>query len=302
MPTLTAIPQEATRAAYGRALERLGHARPDLVVLDADLSGSTKTAEANMIGHAAGLALSGKMVFVSSFAMFAAGKAWEQIRQCVCVPRLNVKIAASHAGITVGEDGMSHQMLEDIALMRVLPHMRIAVPSCGNQTENAVEAVADWDGPAYLRLSRAATPLREGAEFAWGKAQELRQGSDLALLACGVVVHQTMLAAEMLAAEGVDCTVLDCASIKPLDEATVCEVARRCGAVLTIEEHQIIGGLGEAVCSTLARHRVPVPVHLHGMQGEFGQTGTAEDLLAHYHLDGEGIAEIVRQFLQETQA
>ena len=320
--TTTASPttmpkKEATREAYGRALERLGHQRPDLVVLDADLSGSTKTAvfarsfperffnfgvaEANMVGNAAGLALSGKLVFASSFAMFAVGKAWEQLRQSVCVPNLNVKIVASHAGITVGEDGASHQALEDIACTRVLPHMRVVVPADSRQTEAAVEAIAAVQGPCYLRVSRAATPiLEDGSAFELGKARTLRTGGDLALIACGVEVSHCLDAADDLAAEGVSCTVLDCATVKPLDEQAVCEAAARCGRVMTVEEHQVIGGLGEAVASALARHGRLVPMHLHGMHGEFGQTGPAADLLRHYQLDGPGIAEHARQFLHRA--
>ncbi|HEX9792471.1 MAG TPA: transketolase C-terminal domain-containing protein [Planctomycetota bacterium] len=307
--------KQATREAYGTALERLGHTRSDVVVLDADLSGSTKTAvfaksfpdrflnmgvaEANMIGHAAGLALCGKTVFASSFAMFAAGKAWEQIRQSVCVPRLDVKIVASHAGVTVGEDGASHQALEDLACMRVLPNMTVVVPADGPQTEAAVAAIAAYDGPCYLRVSRASTRILEGGPpFELGKARELRHGEDLALIACGVEVAECLDAAEALAGEGIRCTVLDVHTLKPLDEAAVVAVARRCGSVMTVEEHQVIGGLGEAVAAAVARAGGGVPMRLHGMQGTFGQTGPAEVLLAHYRLDAPGIAAEAREFLE----
>lgn len=307
--------KEATRAAYGRALERLGHERPDVVVLDADLSGSTKTAvfaksfpdrffnfgvaEANMIGHAAGLALCGKTVFASSFAMFAVGKAWEQVRQSVCVPNLNVKIVASHAGLTVGEDGASHQALEDIACMRVLPNMRVIVPADSRQAEAAVAAIAALDGPCYMRVSRAATPILEGGpEFELGKARVLREGRDLALVTCGVEVAECLGAAEELAAEGVECMVLDCATVKPLDEEAVLRAAARCGRVMTVEEHQVIGGLGEAVAATVAATPKPVPVRLHGMRGVFGQTGPAAELLSHYRLDASGVAGEARRFLE----
>lgn len=308
---------EATRAAYGRALEALGHQRPDLVVLDADLSGSTKTgvfaksfperffnmgvAEMNMAGYAAGLALSGKLVFFSSFAMFAAGKAWEPIRQSICVPDLNVKIVASHAGLTVGEDGASHQMLEDIALMRVLPNMKVVVPADSLQTEAAVAALADLPGPCYLRVSRAATPvMEEQPPFELGKATLLREGSDLALVTCGVEVWQCLQAADLLAAEGISCSVLNCATVKPLDAEALAAVARSCGRVLSVEEHQVIGGLGEAVASTLAHMGVAVPLRLHGVGGRFGQTGPAADLLREYLLDGPGIAQVARDFLASS--
>ncbi len=308
------VQREATRAAYGRALEALGHQRADLVVLDADLSGSTKTrvfaksfpdrffnigvAEMNMAGYSAGLALSGKLVFCSSFAMFAAGKAWEPIRQSIAITKANVKIVASHAGLTVGEDGASHQMLEDIALMRVLPNMRVIVPADSLQTEAAVAAIAEVDGPCYMRVSRAATPIMEGLPpFELGRADVVRDGSDLALITCGVEVAECMQAAELLAAKGIDCLVLNSATIKPLDDATVAQVARKCGRVMTVEEHQIIGGLGEAVASSLAQSGVAVPLRLHGMKGEFGQTGPAANLLDHYRLDAAGIADEAQSWL-----
>lgn len=308
------VQREATRAAYGRALEALGHQRADLVVLDADLSGSTKTrvfaksfpdrfynmgvAEMNMAGYAAGLALSGKLVFCSSFAMFAAGKAWEPIRQSIAITQANVKIVASHAGLTVGEDGASHQMLEDIALMRVLPNMRVIVPADSLQTEAAVAAIAEVDGPCYMRVSRAATPIMEGLPpFQLGRADVVRDGKDLALITCGVEVAECVAAAELLAAQGIDCLVLNSATIKPLDDETVAQVARKCGRVMTVEEHQIIGGLGEAVASSLAQSGVAVPLHLHGMKGEFGQTGPAKNLLDHYRLDAAGIADEAQTWL-----
>jgi transketolase len=309
------VRKEATRAAYGRALEKLGHTRPDLIVLDADLSGSTKTAvfrksfperffnmgvaEMNMVGYAAGLALSGKLVYCSSFAMFASGKAWEPIRQSICIPQANVKIVASHAGLTVGEDGASHQMLEDLALMRVLPHMRVIVPADSRQTEAAIAAAAEIDGPFYIRVSRAETPIMQDMpEFRLGQADLVREGTDLALITCGVEVYECLQAADALAKEGIECAVLNCATIKPLDVEKVAEVARHCGRVMTVEEHQIIGGLGEAVASGLAQQGVAVPLKLHGVDGRFGQTGTAAQLLAHYQLDGAGIATVARNFLQ----
>lgn len=309
--------KQATREAYGTALEKLGQHRKDVIVLDADLSGSTKTAvfaksfpdrfynmgvaEANMIGHAAGLALSGKTVFASSFAMFAVGKAWEQVRQSVCVPNLNVKIVASHAGLTVGEDGASHQALEDIACMRVLPNMRVVVPADGHQTEAAVAALAETAGPFYMRVSRASTPLlEEAAPFELGKARLLRQGSDLGFISCGVEVSECLQAADQLGQEGIRCAVLDCHTIKPLDEAAIIELAQSCQRIMTVEEHQIIGGLGEAVGAVLAESSVQAAFRRHGMRGEFGQTGPAAALLEHYQLNADGIAHQARAFIKQS--
>lgn len=305
----------ATREAYGKALLELGAERDDIVVLDADLSGSTKTkafseahperffnigvAEANMMGTAAGLAAMGKTVFASSFAMFAAGKAWEQVRQSICVPELGVKICATHAGLTVGEDGKSHQMLEDIALMRVLPHMRVIVPADAVEARLAVRAAAESPGPVYVRLSRASTPvvLGDAYRFRLGKGALLRTGGDLAIVACGVEVAEALDAAERLAGEGIEARVVNMASIDPIDEELLERCARECGAVLTVEEHQVHGGLGEAVAAVLAR-RAPVPVELVGVEGEFGQSGTARELLARYGLDGAAIAERAKGLLQ----
>ncbi len=305
----------ATRNAYGEALLELGREREDVVVLDADLSGSTKTkafgqtfperfynlgvAEANMMGTAAGLAAMGKTVFASSFAMFAAGKAWEQVRQSICVPELNVKICATHAGLTVGEDGKSHQMLEDLALMRVLPHMRVIVPADAVEARQAVRAAAETPGPVYVRLSRAATPVvfGEGYRFELGRGALLRQGSDLAIAACGVEVAEALEAAELLATRGIEARVLDLATIDPLDEELVEAAAAECGALLTVEEHQIRGGLGDAVAQALGR-RHPVPLELAGMDDSFGQSGTAAELLAHYGLDAAGIAARAERLIE----
>ena len=305
----------ATREAYGKALLELGEERDDVVVLDADLSGSTKTkafgqahperffnlgvAEANMIGTAAGLAAMGKSVFASSFAMFAAGKAWEQIRQSVCVPRLNVRICATHAGLTVGEDGKSHQMLEDISLMRVLPYMTVLVPADAVEARLAVRAAADIDGPVYVRLSRASTPVvfDESYSFEVGRGTILREGNDVALVACGVEVAEALGAAKILAAEGIEARVLNLATIDPIDTELVAAAAAECGAIVTCEEHQIRGGLGEAVAGVVARH-CPVPVDMVGMDGEFGQSGTANELLAHYGLDAASIAARAKTVLQ----
>ena len=305
----------ATRDAYGQALLELGKERPGLVVLDSDLSGSTKTkafsqafpdrffnmgvAEANMMGTAAGLAAMGRTVFASSFAMFAAGKAWEQVRQTICVPHLSVNICATHAGLTVGEDGKSHQMLEDVALMRVLPEMTVIVPADGVEAAAAVRAVADHDGPCYVRLSRAKTPLVfDAAEFRFtiGRGSLLREGTDLALVANGVVVAMALAAAAELAREGIHVRVIDMACVKPIDEELLVEAAVECGAVLTAEEHQVQGGLGSAVAEVLAR-RAPVPMDFAGVQGTFGESGTAEELLVKYGLDGPSLAKRARVLL-----
>lgn len=305
----------ATRDAYGEALLQIGAERDDVVVLDADLSGSTKTkafskayperffnlgvAEANMIGTAAGLAAQGKTVFASSFAMFAAGKAWEQVRQSVCVPELDVKVCATHAGLTVGEDGKSHQMLEDIALMRVLPHMRVLVPADAIETREAVALAARTPGPFYVRLSRAATPVLLGEDYALalGRGAVLREGGDLAIAACGVEVAEALAAAEILAGEGVQARVLDLASVDPIDADLVERAARDCGVLLVAEEHQVRGGLGDAVAHVLAE-RHPVPLAFAGMDDAFGQSGKASELLAHYGLDGAGLAARARRLLR----
>ena len=309
----------ATREAYGEALLALGKECPDVVVLDADLSGSTKTkafskahperffnigvAEANMMGTAAGLAAMGKTVFASSFAMFAAGKAWEQIRQSICVPRLNVKICATHAGLTVGEDGKSHQMLEDVTLMRVLPHMTVIVPADAVEAAAAVRALVDFDGPSYVRLSRAATPvvMPDGYAFEVGKGIVLRDGADLAIVACGVEVPAALEAADLLATQGISARVIGMATIKPIDQALIIAAARDCGAILTAEEHQVRGGLGSAVAEVVTQH-CPVPMDLVGMDDTFGESGTADELLARYGLDAASIATRAKQLVQRKGA
>jgi len=308
----------ATRDAYGEALIELGMARDDIVVLDADLSGSTRTkgfsqafperffnlgvAEANMMGTAAGLAAMGKTVFASSFAMFAAGKAWEQVRQSICVPRLNVKICASHAGLTVGEDGKSHQMLEDLALMSVLPNMTVIVPADAVEARAAVRAAAEIEGPVYVRLSRAKTPvvLPAGHVFEVGRGNVIRDGSDVAIVACGVEVAAALEAADALSSEGIAARVIDMASVKPLDEELILRAARECGAVLTAEEHQVRGGLGSAVADLLVRHS-PVPMEIVGVQDTFGQSGTADELLALHGLDGASLAARARRLVTRKQ-
>lgn len=308
----------ATRESYGKALAELGALRDDVIVLDADLSGSTKTgvfakqfperffnmgvAEANMIGTAAGLAHTGLTVFASSFAMFAVGKAYEQVRQEVALPNVSVKICASHAGVTTGEDGASHQMLEDLAIMRVLPNMRVIVPADGNEAEQAVRAVAETPGPFYVRLSRMKTPLflPEGYRFEIGKAAVLREGSDVTLIGTGVTTHQCALAADALKEQGIAARVLNMATIKPLDEAAVVAAAEETGAIVTVEEHQRVGGLGGAVCEVLAETR-PCPVTRIGMRDRFGESGPGGELLEHFGLTAPSIAAAATALLEKTR-
>ncbi len=306
---------EGTRDAYGKALAQLGSEDPRIVVLTADLAGSTKTstfaaehpdrflnmgvAEANMIGTAAGLAMSGHRPFVSTFAVFATGKVWEQIRQVVAYPKVPVRIAATHAGLTVGEDGASHQMLEDIALMRVLPNMRVIVPA------DAVEATAATrfaalcdDGPVYVRLSRAAFPVIHGEDYTFnlGMAEVLAEGSDVTFVACGVMVSVALEARERLAESGISAEVLNASSVKPLDAETIVASATKTGAVVTAEEHQIAGGLGSAVCEVLSERR-PTPVVRCGVDDRFGQSGNADALLSHYGLDAAGLVAAANHVL-----
>jgi transketolase len=307
----------ATRESYGKALAALGAEREDIVVLDADLSGSTKTAvfakafperffnagvaEANMIGMAAGLAFTGHTVFASSFAMFATGKAFEQVRQEVALPDANVKICASHAGLTTGEDGASHQMLEDLAIMRVLPNMRVFVPADGREAEQVVRAVAELKGPCYVRLSRMKTPLflPEDHRFEPGRAALLREGGCVTLIGTGVTSYQALAAAEELAAEGLEARVLSMASIKPLDEAAVLAAAEETAGIVTVEEHQRIGGLGSAVAEVVTGGR-PCPVVRLGMHDRFGESGDGAELLEHFGLTAPHIAAAARALLARS--
>ena len=306
---------EGTRDAYGKTLTQLGHEDSRIVVLTADLAGSTKTAsfasehpdrffnmgvaEANMIGTAAGLAMSGYRPFVSTFAVFATGKVWEQIRQVVAYPKVPVRIAATHAGLTVGEDGASHQMLEDISNMRVLPNMRVIVPA------DAVEAAAVTrfaascdDGPIYVRLGRAAFPVihDEGFSFELGKAETLAEGTDVTIVACGVMVSVALEARHRLAESRISAEVINASSIKPLDAETIVASAAKTGAVVTAEEHQIVGGLGSAVCEVLSE-RHPTRVVRVGVDDRFGQSGNADALLSHYGLDADGLVAAANQVL-----
>ena len=311
----------ATRAAYGKALEELAVQEPNLVVLDADLSGSTMTkgfgaehpdrffdmgiAEANMVGVAAGLATCGKKPFVNSFAMFAAGRAWEQVRNSVAYPGLNVKVVGSHGGLSVGEDGATHQCIEDLAIMRAIPNMTVLCPCDGNEMKQAVKALLAYDGPAYLRLGRLAvetvTDQVEGYEFQIGKGILMREGADVTIVACGLMVQAALEAAESLAAKGVSAEVIDMHTVKPLDEELLVASAKKTGRVVTCEEHSVIGGLGSAVSEYLTSV-CPVPVIRHGVEDEFGRSGAAQKVLEAYHLTPAGIADKVRQALTLKQA
>ncbi|BCV25470.1 transketolase family protein [Gelria sp. Kuro-4] len=304
----------ATRDAYGEALVELGRERKDIVVLDADLSKSTKTAgfakifperffnmgiaEANLMGTAAGLAAAGKVPFVSTFAVFAAGRAFDQVRNSIAYPHLNVKICATHAGITVGEDGASHQSIEDLALMRALPGMTVIVPADGPETKQAVRAAAAHNGPVYIRLGRSSVPVLFDAdyEFTIGRAAVLRRGEDVALFACGILVAEALQAARQLAEKGIRAAVLNVSTLKPLDEEAVVALARQTGAVVTCEEHNIIGGLGSAVAEVLGE-KCPVPLERVGVRDVFGQSGKPAELLEHYGLTAAHIAAAAERAL-----
>ena len=300
--------KQATREAYGQALEELGAVRQDVVVLDADLSKSTKTsvfqakyperffnagiAEQNLMGLAAGFAAAGKVPFASTFAVFATGRAYDQIRNSICYPRLNVKIAATHAGITVGEDGGSHQALEDINLMRGLPNMTVLVPADGPEAKNAVKAAADYEGPVYIRLGRSGVPTITDADvpFVIGKGRVMREGADVTLIGCGMMVAKALEAADVLAAEGVNAAVIDMSSIKPIDRELIVEWAKKTGAIVTAEEHNVIGGLGSAVAEVLVEE-VLVPMERVGIEDVFGESGTGGELVEKYRLTAEHIVE-----------
>ena len=304
----------ATRDAYGQTLVELGRADSRIVALDADLSGSTKTAqfakefpdrffnagiaEANMVGMAAGLAAGGMIPFASTFAVFAAGRAFEQIRQSVAYPRLNVKIVATHGGITVGEDGGSHQSVEDLAIMRALPNMTVLCPADGPETAAAIRAAAAYDGPVFVRLGRGKVPVifAEACPFAIGRGVTLRAGGDLTFMTTGLMTAAAQAAAAALAGEGIDARVLHFGTIKPLDRDLVLQAGRETGAVVTAEEHSIIGGLGSAVCEVLAEG-CPVPVERIGMPDVFGQSGPADALLEHYGLTSAHLVAAARRVL-----
>ena len=305
--------KKATRAAYGEMLVELADKYPELVVLDADLAGATMTkgfaqacpdrffdmgiAEANMIGVAAGLAACGKKPFANSFAMFTAGRAYEQVRNSVAYPGLNVKCVGSHGGISVGEDGATHQCIEDLALMSAIPGMLVLNPCDAHEMRQAVQALIEYKGPAYLRLGRMAvetvTDSVPGYKFELGRAAALREGSDLTICATGLMVQRALAAAELLAGEGVSARVLDFHTIKPLDGEALLAAARETGCIVTTEEHSIVGGLGAAVASFLAE-RCPVPVLRHGVRDVFGRSGKAEQVLEAYGLTPRAALELKR--------
>ena len=311
---MSEVKKIATRESYGNALVELGKEHEDLVVLDADLAEATKTgmfkkvfperhidcgiAECNMIGVAAGIAATGKVPFASSFAMFAAGRAFEQVRNSVGYPKLNVKIGATHAGISVGEDGATHQCNEDIALMRTIPGMIVINPSDDVEARAAVQAAYEHQGPVYMRFGRLAVPVindRPDYKFELGKGVVLREGKDVTIVATGLCVSSALEAAEKLAADGIDAKIINIHTIKPLDEELIVAAAKETGKVVTVEEHSVIGGLGSAVCDALAE-KCPVPVKKIGVQDVFGESGPAAALLAKYKLDGEGVYEQVKEF------
>ncbi len=307
------VKKVATRDAYGKALAALGAEHENLVVLDADLANATKTqtfqkafpdrhfdcgiAEANMICVAAGMSTVGLVPFASSFAMFASGRAFEQVRNSIGYPHLNVKIGATHGGISVGEDGASHQCCEDFALMRSIPGMTVICPADGVEAEAAVKAAYEMDGPVYLRFGRLAIPVfhEEGFDFRIGKGEVLRDGTDVAIIANGLLVYEAIQAGEALAEMGINAMVINMATVKPLDEELVLEAARKCGKVITCEEHSVIGGLGEAVCSVLSE-KLPTPVRRIGVNDEFGHSGPAVPLLKQFGLSADHIVEVAKEF------
>ncbi len=304
----------ATRDAYGETLLELGKRRKDIVVLDADLSGSTKTgkfakafpdrfynigiAEQDMIGTAAGLALSGKLPFASTFAVFETGRAWEQVRQTICYSNLNVKLVATHGGITVGEDGASHQAIEDIALMRVLPNMTVIVPADAHETRQVIHAIADYCGPVYVRLGRSKVPavMPDDYKFKIGRAYTFSTGRDANIIAMGIMVSLALEAARILTKEGIDTGVINMSTVKPLDTESLLNAAKTCKLIVTAEEHSIVGGLGGAVSEFLAENR---PTHLRriGLKDAFGCSGTPEELLKHYGLTVNDIVRTVKEAL-----
>lgn len=302
----------ATRQSYGEALKELGEKNENIVVLDADLSSATKTnifakqfpdrfidvgiAEQNLMGIAAGLATYGKIPYVSTFAVFAAGRAYDQIRNSICYPNLNVKICATHAGMTVGEDGATHQMLEDLSLMRTLPNMTVISPSDDTQTKWAIEEIAKLQGPVYVRLARVATPViySENQKFEIGKMIQLGEGIDATVFATGVMVAESLKAQEKLAQEGISIRVIDVHTIKPIDKEMIIKCAKETKKIITIEDHSIIGGLGSAICEVLSEE-YPTKVIRMGMKDRFGKSGKGEQLLKYFKMDSEAIIEEVKK-------
>ena len=309
------VKKVATRESYGATLVELGAEHPEIVVLDADLAAATKTAmfkkaypdrhidcgiaEADMIGIAAGLSTVGFVPFASSYAMFAAGRAYEQVRNSIGYPHLNVKIGATHAGITVGEDGATHQCNEDIALMRTIPGMVVMNPSDDIEARACVRAAYEYEGPVYMRFGRFAVPVindRPDYHFEIGKGNVLKEGTDLTIVATGLCVNSALEAAEMLKADGVDAEVINICTIKPLDEELIVKSAKKTGKVITVEEHSVIGGLGSAVCDALCK-AAPVPVCKLGVQDVYGESASAQVLLEKYKLDGKGVYASIKEYL-----
>ena len=312
---MSEVKKIATRESYGNALAELGAEYPNIVVLDADLAGATKTgvfkkafpdrhidcgiAEGNMMGVAAGLATTGKIPFASSFAMFAAGRAFEQVRNSIGYPHLNVKIGATHAGISVGEDGASHQCNEDIALMRVIPGMVVICPADDVEARAAVRAAVEYEGPVYLRFGRLAVPVFNDPatyKFEIGKGITLKEGKDVTIIATGLEVNESLEAAKMLEADGISAEVINIHTIKPLDAELVCASAKKTGKVVTVEEHPIIGGLGGAVAEALSENQ-PTKMMRIGMNDVFGESGPAKDLIAKYGLDAKSIYEKIKAWM-----
>ncbi len=308
------VKKMATRDGYGKALVELGKIHEDIVVLDADLAGSTKTgmfgkaypdrhfncgiAEADMMSVAAGMAATGLTPFASSFAMFASGRAYEQIRNSIGYPKLNVKIGASHGGMSVGEDGASHQCCEDFALMRSIPGMVVICPADGVEAEAATKAAYEYQGPVYLRMGRLAVPVfhEEGFTFQIGKGEIMREGSDIAIIANGLMVYEAIQAGEKLAELGINARIINMSTIKPLDEELVLAAAKECGKIITCEEHSVIGGLGEAVCSYLSE-TYPTPVRRIGVNDEFGFSGPAAEVLKAFGLCCDHIVDVTKEML-----
>ncbi len=308
----------ATREAYGEILKELGEKHQNIVVLDADLSKSTKTAvfakafpqrffnvgiaEQNLMGIGAGLAAGGKIPFVSTFAMFAAGRAFEQIRNSICYPKLNVKIAATHAGLTVGEDGASHQSIEDISLMRSVPNMTVIVPADAEETRKAVAFAAEYDGPVYIRLGRMSVPdlFTSDYQFEYGKAVQIVNGSDVTIIATGIMVGSAKQAAEQLREAGISARVLNIHTIKPIDQAAIVKAAADTGAIVTCEEHSIIGGLGSAVAEVLVEN-APVPMERIGVKDTFGESGTPSTLLVKYQLTADDIVAAAKKVISRKK-
>ncbi len=305
--------KKATRQSFGEELANIGEKNEKIVVLDADLSSATKTnifakkfpnrffdmgiAEQNMIGTAAGLATCNKIPFVSTFAMFAAGRAYDQIRNSICYPKLNVKICATHAGITVGEDGATHQMLEDISLMRTIPNMTVMCTSDDAQTKWAIREISKFEGPVYLRLCRLATPkIYENEKFEIGKGIQLGEGTDATIITTGVVVSEAIEAMEKLKSKGINIRIVDMHTIKPIDKEIIIKSAKETKNIITIEDHNIIGGLGSAVCEVLAEN-YPKKVYKMGIKDEFGKSGKAEELLKYFKLDKDSITEFIEKII-----